>query len=80
MSDVAQTKNVLTGCPFCGEAIDRRVRGISIDQSINCLWEVYCDCGARGPAAKEQELAICGWNRRLGRRFTSPLPSSTAHD
>ena len=80
MGDMTPEERVikLVGCPFCGEATHRRIRGISFDESINSMWEVYCDCGARGPTAEEQELAIRGWNRRLGRRFSDSREAEDA--
>lgn len=48
-------------CPFCGGLDIRVYEGIHDGPHII----VYCDCGAQGAAAEEEEEAIALWNNRI---------------
>ena len=49
-------------CPFCGDAVTVS----EVDEVRRVRWQVQCDddqrCGARGPMADTQEVAVMDWN------------------
>lgn len=59
----------LKPCPFCGSkevVLDEAARP-TLDE-WSCEWQIVCQCGARGPLAKDNRFEVASklWNKRVG--------------
>ena len=56
-------------CPFCGEDVyEEGFVSLLITHNVPSPYRIHCCCGAEGPWARTEGLAIAGWNKRKGGR------------
>lgn len=55
-------------CPFCGGLEVEIIEELLPDRSYGLA--VYCECGAQGAVAEEENQAIALWNTRINHHPT----------